>query len=204
MLNLPYFAAGHPVNAKGLCYRPVTQQNFQGEVMIHAPPSTRRSARRRGYSLIEVLCTVLIIQIISGMVVVNVSSVQDNEKLSRAAEQIVVALRYARILAMSTGQPAGVEFDTATNQIRVFQGATATTVSNSQILGGTYLINLNTQADICNVKVSSALLSNDNTNPYQVIFGKLGGTLNNGYVTLSYGSCTRTVNIPLVGEATIQ
>ena len=87
-------------------------------------PSTRRSApaARRGYSLLEVLCVIVIIQLISGMVVVNVSNVQDNEKLSRASEQIIVAFRYARILAMSTGQPAGVEFDAVGNKVRVFQG----------------------------------------------------------------------------------
>lgn len=177
--------------------------------MPHVRLSARRPtppgpAARRGYSLIEVLCTVVIIQIISGIIVVNVSNVQDNEKLARACEQVVVATRYARILAMSTGQPAGVEFNTATNQIRVFSGAAATTALNSQVLGGTYLIDLNNQSDIANVNISSVLISNGATNPYQVTFGKLGGTLNNGFVTLAYGTHTRTINIPLAGESTIQ
>jgi len=160
--------------------------------------------RRAAYSLLEVLLTIVIIQIISSLVLVNVSTVQTTEKLSRAGEQIVVATRYARMLAMTSGQTAGVEFNTATNQIRVFQGPAATTVNNPQVQGGTYVIYLATQQDIAGVHMGTILLSSDNTNPYQVIYGKLGGTLNNGYVTLSYSNQSRTVNIPLVGEAKIQ
>src|SRR4051794_878434 len=102
------------------------------------PPRPTRRRSRRAYSLIEMLITVLIIQIISGMVMVNVSNVQTNERLARACEQIVLALRYARLQAMSTGQPGGVEFNVASNTVRVFQGNAATTVSTSFIRGGTY------------------------------------------------------------------
>jgi Tfp pilus assembly protein FimT len=163
-----------------------------------------RGKRGRGYSLIEVLITVLIIQMLSGLVVVNVSSIQRSEKLSRAGQQVVVALRYARILAMSTGQPAGVEFNTVYNQIRVFQGASATTANNSLIKGGTYIIDFTTQADISGVTISNALISGDNTNPYWVVFGTLGGTVNNGSVALNYGGQRVTVQIPLVGDAKVQ
>jgi Tfp pilus assembly protein FimT len=169
---------------------------------VRVSPPPRRTSR--GYSLLEVLITVLIIQIISSMVMVNVSSVQSTERLTRAGEQIVLALRYARILAMSSNQPAGVEFDTSTNTFRVFQGASATTVSNALMPGGTYAINLNTQLDVSGVKISSALISNDTANPYCVTFGTLGGTTNNGYLTLTYGLHTKTVQIPLVGEAKVQ
>jgi Tfp pilus assembly protein FimT len=167
----------------------------------------RPGKRRRengGYSLIETMITVLIIHMISGMVIVSVSSIQRSEKLSRAGQQVVVALRYARILAMSTGQPAGVEFNTTTNQVRVFQGASATTVNNSMIQSGTYVINFNTQADVNGVTISNALLSSDVTNPYWVVFGTLGGTVNNGSVALNYGGQSVTVQIPLVGDAKVQ
>src|SRR5437870_2192120 len=85
----------------------------------HVRPSRHLRRWGRAYSLIEMLITVLIIQIISGMVMVNVSQVQTNERLARACEQIVLALRYARLQAMSTGQPGGVEFNVATNSVRV-------------------------------------------------------------------------------------
>lgn len=164
----------------------------------------RRTRTRRGYSLIEMLITVLIIQIISGMVMVNVSQVQTNERLARACEQIVLALRYARMQAMSTGQAGGVEFNIASNTVRVFQGASATTVNNSLISGGTYVINFANQGETSGVRLSAAMIANDATDPYRVTFGNLGGTSNNGYVTLSYGGATKTVQIPMVGEAKVQ
>ena len=163
-----------------------------------------RRRRAKGYSLIEVLLTVLIIQIISGMIMVNVSDVQTNERLARSCEQIVLALRYARVQAMSTGQPVGVEFNVSGNSVRVFQGPSATTVSDSMIAGGTYVINLNNQAETSGVRLSGAMISNDATDPYRVTFSTLGGTSNNGYVTLTYGGVTKTVQIPLVGEAKVQ
>jgi len=164
----------------------------------------RRRHLRRAYSLIEMLITVLIIQIISGMIMVNVSNVQTNERLARACEQVVLALRYARLQAMSTGQPGGVEFNVASNNVRVFQGNAATTVSTTFIRGGTYVIDFANQAETSGVKLTGALLSNDATDPYRVTFGNLGGTANNGYITLTYGGVTKTVQIPLVGEAKIQ
>ena len=168
----------------------------------------RKAGKRRrasgGYSLIEMMITVLIIQMLSGLAMVNVSSIQRSEKLARAGQQVVVALRYARMVAMSSGQPAGVEFDTTTNRVRVFQGAAATTVSNSMIRGGTYVIDFNTQADVNGVTISNALIAADVANPYWVVFGTLGGTVNNGSVNLNYGSQTVTVQIPLVGDAKVQ
>jgi Tfp pilus assembly protein FimT len=162
------------------------------------------SVRQRAYSLLEVLITILIIHIISGMVMVNVSTIQTSEKLSRAGEQVVTALRYARTLSMTTGEPAGVEFNMTTNQIRVFQGVSATTVTNNLISGGQYVIDLPTQSEIAGVKITTASLVGNTTNPYWVVFGRLGGTTNNGSVTLTYGQQSKRVVIPLVGEAKVQ
>jgi prepilin-type N-terminal cleavage/methylation domain-containing protein len=158
------------------------------------------SRRRRGYSLLEMLITVLIIQIISGMVMVNTSSVQRTEKLQRTGQQMTVALRYARILAMSSGQPAGVEFDVTNNTFRVFQGTSATTVSNSMFASGSYSVNLNTDHDCGGVKIADASLTNAPTSPFRVTFGTLGGTSNYGSVAINYGGTTLWVSVPQVGE----
>jgi Tfp pilus assembly protein FimT len=165
------------------------------------------------------LITVLIIQIISGMVMVNVGSVQRTERLTRACEQVQIALRYARILAMSSGQQAGVEFDTSTNTFRVFQGPSFTTVSNSMIPSGTYAINLSTSPELSGVKISAATISGG-SNPYRVIYGSLGGALNTpidvemsterygsaiaANITLNYGTQNMTVRVYQVGEAKIK
>jgi len=163
--------------------------------------------RRRAYSLLEMLITILIIQIISGMVIVNTSSIQRTEKLQRAGQQAVIALRYSRILAMSGGKPAGVEFDVSSNTFRVFQatvpptGATTyTTVTNAMLSTGSYSIDLNGDHDCGGVKIADATLTNATSSPYRVTFGTLGGTTNYGHVSLGYGGTVMWVNIPQVGE----
>lgn len=148
--------------------------------------------------------TVLIIQIVAAMVVANVSSVERSERLDRAAQEIVVAARYARMLAMSAGEPAGLEFDAATQRVRVWRGAAFTTATNSQMPGGVYVMDLGNKDNIEGVRLASLLLSNVTTTPHRVTFSALGATSNNGYITLSYGGATRTVVIPIVGDPKIQ
>jgi hypothetical protein len=48
------------------------------------------------------------------------------------------------------------------------------------------------------------LVVGSTTNPYSVTFGSLGGTMNNGYVSLTYAKQVKTVNIPLVGEPKVR
>jgi prepilin-type N-terminal cleavage/methylation domain-containing protein len=168
------------------------------------PHHTHQSPGRRGYSLLEVLITVLIIHIISGIVVVNVSNIQTSEKLSRAGEEVIAAARYARMLAMTTGQTAGIEFDSSTNQVRVFQGASVATAANSLIPGGFYILNFNTRSEVLGVRTTAATIVGSTTNPYRVTFGTLGGTNNTGSITLSYGSQPKIVQVPAVGDPTLR
>src|SRR5262249_19862489 len=122
------------------------------------------------------------------------------ERVDRAVNETIAALRYARMLSMASGQSCGVEFNTQASTIRVFKGATMTTVPNSQIRGGTYVIDLNNQTNVRGVRITQALIANDASNPYQVWFGTLGQTSNNGYVTFTYGTASRSITIPTVGE----
>jgi Tfp pilus assembly protein FimT len=150
------------------------------------------------------LITVLIIHIISGMVMVNVSGIQTSEKLSRGGQQVIAAIRYARMLAMTTGEAAGVEFDATTHRVRVFQGTAATTVNNSLIPGGTYVLDFNGQTEITGIRITAASIVGDTSSPYRITFGTLGGTNNTGSVTLSYGQQSKIVQIPAVGDPTLR
>jgi len=172
-------------------------------------PLRRLRARLRAYTLIELLVVLAILQLAAGMVAANVSAVQRSERLSRAGQQVVIALRYARILAMSSGQPAGVEFDTATHQFRVYQGVAATTAPNNLMPGGTYMIDFKKQPDVVGVNINGVSITNPNpavpfTNPYKVAYGTFGTTKNNGTITLKCNSQTITITIPTVGEAKVQ
>jgi Tfp pilus assembly protein FimT len=178
-------------------------------LIIHHRPLWRR---RGGYSLIEVLMTSLIIQIIAGMVAVSVSNVAAAERTSYAGQEVVTALRYARQLAQSSGTPSGVVFDATNQTVSVFSGTPTTIVPNNAMPGGVYTVNLNSQANTHGVMITSVSLAGDpnnnmvcygTTQPKSGIRG-LGSTTNNGFVVLSQGTGSVTVNIPVIGEPTLQ
>jgi hypothetical protein len=120
---------------------------------------------------------------------------------------------------MSSGQQAGVEFNTTTNSFRVFQGPSATTVSNSMIPGGSYSIGMSTQAELNGVRISNVSITGG-ANPFRITYGNLGGTMNTpisvetdsdrfgsaiaGDITLNYGTQNTLVRVYQVGEARIK
>lgn len=174
-------------------------------------PLTRRCRARRGYSLIEVLMTSLIIQIIAGMVAVSVSNVTESERTSFAGQEAVSALRYARQLAQTTGVPCGVIFDNTNQQIKVFRGTTTNIVSDNAMPGGQYIVNMGNQANTRGVKIAQISLAGGSTTT--VTYGYVGGTSgvakglgstnNTGFIKFSLGGASKTVNIPSAGDPTL-
>jgi Tfp pilus assembly protein FimT len=178
-------------------------------------PGARRPAPAgcRGYSLIEMLLTILLIQIIGGLVAVQVSSATASERTNYAAQETLSALRYARQLALSTGQPAGVAFDNTNQTITVFRRVNnqSVTETNTALMGGQYVINLKTRANVAGTTLSNInLAGGGKVVTYGLIGGTsymprgLGSTANNGTITLKSGSATLTVLIPDAGEPSVQ
>ena len=177
------------------------------------PRDTRRPPRggRRGYSLIEMLLTMLLIQFIGGLVAAEVSNAATAERVNYAGQETLSALRYARQLAQSTGAPCGVIFDDANQKISVFKGSQCVIAPNSALTGGQYVIYLSTQANLAGTTLSRITLAGGGK---VVIYGQIGATSNlprglgstttNGTVTLGFGAATCTVLIPDVGEPTLQ
>lgn len=177
----------------------------------------RQLRSRRGYSLLELCMTILIIQMITGMVSLQISSVITQERLNYAAQEVVTALRYARQLAQTTGNPCSVYFDQAGKRIVVSQtvGTTAAgpdnPVSCPQMFGGKYSIDLNGQTNVRGVSISSVDLTPTGTT--YVKYGSigtqsqlprgLGSTTNAGSITLACGSARMMISIPAAGDAKI-
>jgi Tfp pilus assembly protein FimT len=180
------------------------------------PPShnfrRNKLRHRKGYSLIEVLLTSLIIQIIAGIVSVSVANVAATERTNFAGQEAITAIRYARQLAQTDGIPCGVIFDSANQQIRVFRGNTGVTAANAAMPGGQYIIQLAQQANTSGVKITSISLTGP-TNNNVVTYGNvgatsgvakgLGSTTNTGFVVLSNGTSATKVWIPAAGEPTL-
>jgi prepilin-type N-terminal cleavage/methylation domain-containing protein len=190
-----------------------------------------RPPLRRGYTLVEILCSVLIISIMSSLVMVNVGSTDSTTRVDRAAQLIIEAFRYARMLSMGHGQTTGasyqptdaygVQIDTTANTVTVYHttwnagtsqwNLPGTPVSNGLFGGGTYVINLNNYSACAGVVISAVQLtgtadtSANTSSPYYCQYRPFGNTENPGTntaaLTLSYGGASRTISIPSVGDA---
>ncbi len=185
---------------------------------------------RGGYTLLEVLVTVLIIGIMSSLAMVDVGANDATTRLSRAAQAIIAAGRYARMQSMGHGQTSGASFqptdayglqiDTNANTITVYHttwnSATSTwslpgtAVANNLLAGGTYVIHLNTDPAYAGVTISAVHLagtadtSPNTASPYYCQYRPFGDTFNAGSnaatITLSYGGRSCSINIPTVGD----
>lgn len=181
--------------------------------------------RRAGFSLIEIMACLVIMGVVSSMVMVDSVSTDATERLDRAAQEVLSAVRYARVEATAHGQTVsgtlqpsdayGVQFNTTADTVTVYHSTwnstswslPGTAVSNPMFSTGTYVLNLMTQPDCAGVTISAVNLcgttdtSNNTASPYVCQFRPFGRAENYGTITLSYGTYTRTVTIPQVGDA---
>ncbi|HEY1683337.1 MAG TPA: prepilin-type N-terminal cleavage/methylation domain-containing protein [Tepidisphaeraceae bacterium] len=185
----------------------------------------------RGFSLIEMMASLVIISMVSGMVLVENQNTDDSQRLDRAADEVVAALRYARIEAMghcttvsATTQPStayGVAFDTAANTVTVYYTSynssfniwtlPGTAASCAMYSGQSYVINFNSQPEVEGVSISSVNLKGttdtktNTASPYVCQYLPFGECENYGNstaaITLSYDGITRTISVPQIGDA---
>ncbi len=187
---------------------------------------------RRGYTIIETLLAVLIISIISTLVLVNDGADDASTRLQRAAQTIISACRYARMLSMGHGQSSGANFQptdaygvqisTTANTVTVYHATyntgtskwtlPGTTVTDPLFSSGNCVINLNTDPAYAGVTITSVQLtgtadtSANTASPYYCQYRPFGDTFNPGLttsaITLSYGGKSVTISIPAVGDPT--
>jgi Tfp pilus assembly protein FimT len=182
-------------------------------------------------TLVETMACVGIIGIVSGLVVVQNENTDATQRLDRAADEVVAALRYARIEAMghgstvaNTSQPStayGVSFNTTANTVTVYSASyntgtskwtlPGTTVGCTMYPTQTYVINFGTQAEVEGVTISAVNLTSstdtqtNTASPYVCQYLPFGEAENYGTtttaITLSYDGKTRTINVPQIGDA---
>jgi prepilin-type N-terminal cleavage/methylation domain-containing protein len=161
--------------------------------------------KRRGFTVVEMILCMIIMAIIAKIGVDVISRTESNQRADRAARETVVALRYARNLATTTGNSSGVEIDTSTRKIRVYTmiGTTKTFVSAPFMgNGGAFQIDLANDRAVKGVTLTMSIPS-DTSNPHDVLFNSLGATKNTGTVRFNYGSTYKTVTIGSLADPTI-
>jgi prepilin-type N-terminal cleavage/methylation domain-containing protein len=158
--------------------------------------------RTRAYTLIEALISLAIMAVVASLAICPLSSVNDSTRLDAALKRSTALLRYARMLAMSSGQPCSVEFNTTTQTIAVYLGTAATPAPNSLFAGNTCSLNLAADPAFAGVRISD--ITGAGSTPARFTYGILGtrtpaasGTMT---VTFACGNAVAALTIPAVGD----
>ena len=162
---------------------------------------------RRGFTTVELVLVLTIMAITATLAADVISTTESNQRADRAAREVVAALRFARNMAMTTGNTSGVEFDTTAKTAKVYTMINSvqtwvTVPFTGTGKSGQYIINFAGDREILGVTMTVSLPS-DTTNPYDVTFNSLGATTNTGTVRFSYSVNYRTVNITALADPTI-
>lgn len=165
------------------------------------------SGKRCGFTTVEMLVCLIILALVSKVVVDVISRTEANARADRAARETMAAIRFARNLAMTTGNSSGVEFNTTTNKVQVYTMISGTqTWVTAAFVGsgksGRYEIDLANDREVKGVTMT-VTIATDTTNPYSVLFTPLGATKNTGTVRFNYSGTSKTLTIPALADPTL-
>jgi prepilin-type N-terminal cleavage/methylation domain-containing protein len=169
-------------------------------------PITRRtrSPHRRAFTAIEMLIVLLIMSIVSVLGMDTISEFEASQRAQRASLEILAFFRYARNLAMTTGNNAEVKLDTVNNTFAVYlmsNGTTWDTTPYAQEMasGGTMLININSERELAGTTMTVAP-----TTATAFIYQPLGTCTVTGVISFTDGPKVSTVTVPAVGDPQVQ
>jgi prepilin-type N-terminal cleavage/methylation domain-containing protein len=157
---------------------------------------------RRGFTLVEILMVMLVLAIAATIGLDALANTEAGLRSDRAAREAATAIKYARMLSVTTGGTYGVEFDTTNARFQVFQTTGSNVVPQPMEAGGTYVVNLS-QRELAGTTMTVSL-GGLTTNPYDLTYAAMGNASNSGTVVFTYAGVTKTVTIPAVGDPTIQ
>ena len=154
---------------------------------------------RRAFSLVELMMVMLIAAILGTIAMGTVSHTEAGLRAERAAREAVSAVRFARTRALTDGTSYKVRFNVSARTITVIDPANSNAILSAPMAGGVMQINLSGRSDVSGVAMSPTI-AGDTSDPYDVTFSALGGTSNSGTIAFTYGSITKTLQIPNVGD----
>jgi len=153
----------------------------------------------RAFTVTELLLTLLILSITTLIALDAVADTDANMRAERAAREAVSAVRFARTRAMTDATTYKVRFNVGAKTISVIDPNNSDAIMAGPLAGNLMQINLSGNSDVANVSMAVSI-AGDASDPFDVIFNSLGGTSNSGTITFTYGSISKVLQIPNVGD----
>lgn len=186
----------------------------------HGPPKRIDRRAPAGFTLVELMIVFLVMGIIAAIGLPSLNGAVDEKQLSGAASEVVTALEFAQLTAMTEGGETRVSVDTAAETLTVeryvvsgdlLSGASEfdeadvesgayEAVPHPLERGEDYVVNLTGGSLFRGVDITSVDFSSGTT----VSFSGLGAPSSGGTVTLSVGGSAMVVTVDsLSGKVTV-
>ena len=176
---------------------------MQVQTTIHrlSVPGGKKS--RRGFSALELLIVLIIMSIVAVLGIDSISHFEATQRADRTSRELLSFFRYARHLAMTTGNQAKVQLDTTNQTFAVYlqsNGTTwdATPYTQAMASGGTMLMNLKTERELAGTTMAVTPAANTS-----FVYQSLGSFTSTGTITCTYGSYSKTLTVASVGDPQI-
>ena len=164
----------------------------------------------RGFTLIEILCVVVIIGIASAIIVPQIST-RDDLRCAAAARALMADLLYAQNRSIALQKMHYVQFNTATGTYQVLDAVNPNNVITHPVNGTPYTVTIG-NGPLARVVINSAAFDTQSTIgfdamgiPYSVDSTGARTAMNAGSVVFKAGVCQMTVTVkPYSGEITVQ
>jgi len=172
--------------------------------MIQSGAHDYKDRRRgRGFTAMELMIVIMIMAIVASLGVDTISTFEANQRAERAARESLALFRYARYLALSTGKSSKVEIDTSAGTLAVYwmsNGTSwdATPVSHSMFSGNVMQMALSSMRETNGVAMT---VTPAGTTSF--VYGALGSCATSGTVRFSFGTRSKTLTIPPVGDVQV-
>jgi prepilin-type N-terminal cleavage/methylation domain-containing protein len=166
--------------------------------------------RRRGFTLIEILCVVVIIGMAAGIIIPQIAS-RDDLRCASAARELMGDLLYAQSRSIALGKMHYVQFSTTTGNYQVLDAVGPNHAITNPLSQQTYIVTVGAGA-LANVSIKTASFDGNPT----VAFDSMGipytWDATNGPIALSAGSVVfkagtnqKTVSVsPYSGQIKVQ